>query len=396
MKSTAPPIVATVALVTLAACGDVVYDADSHWDDPRDLPEIGAGKIIVTNSGDDTLSWLDLENLDVVFEEPVGRVAPEREGPHHGAVLPDGSAYFVGLSNFVPGSGSGPHGSHGTGSVPGYLLKYDTATHELVGETQVDRSPGDVRITPDGRYVLQSHFDLLRILEVVEAGGSDEEMVATLAIIDAATMQRVAMVPVCPAPHGVAISQDSSTAYVACWATDELAVVTLDTRTVARYPVGIAPSDPTMPMHEPYAVAISPDDGSVWVSCLRSSDIRIFDPATASWDETRGPVSTIGAPFFIDFNADGTRAYAPVQVSNELLEIDTQTGDILRTLPLNIDGCRAPHAALVLPSEEKALVVCEGDHIDPGSVAIVLLAPFAVEAVRTVGVFPDDAILLLP
>jgi DNA-binding beta-propeller fold protein YncE len=384
-----------LAALLLAGCTTIVYSEDDHWDDPRDLPEIGNGKILITNSGEDTLTWLDLDTLEPVFEEPVGRVAPEREGPHHGAALPDGSAYLIGISNFVPGSGSGPHGNHGTGTVPGLMLKYDTATHELVGEVRVDRSPGDVRITPDGRIAVQSHFDQLRINDALEEGLPIEDMYSDLAIVDVATMDLLALKPICPAAHGIAMSDDSTTAYVTCWGTDELAVVTLtEPFEVTRFAAVPGEPNPADPRFEPYAVALSPADGTLWVAGL-DGVLRIFDPATETWDETRGPVfMNGGAPFFPDFDSTGATLLVPVQNINGILKVDPATGNVTDTLTLATEDCRAPHAVTILPDDQRAVVVCEGDHIGPGTVAVITLDPFELVTTHEVGVYPDDAILL--
>lgn len=382
------------ALILLCACGcsDVTYSIDDPWPDPTSYPEIGDGKVIVTNSGDDTLSWLDLETLEPVFRSPVGRVPPEREGPHHGAALADGSAYFIGISNVVPAGGSGPHGSHGTGTVPGYLLKYDGATHRLVGEVLVDRSPGDVRLTPDERYVLQSHFDLLRITEVLSQGGDPETMNSALAIVDPIRMERVALVSVCPAAHGIAIAADSSEAYITCWATDELARVTLTPPfPVVRFPIAGTPTPPPAPpIHEPYSAAVNPADGKVWVSCLKTGEIRIFDPAAGAWESEA--ISVGPAPFFGDFTDDG-RFLVPRQGANQLAVVDVATKSVLEQVALP-ESCQKPHAVLVLPTG-RAGIVCEGNHVDPGTVLRVALdGTLRVEAAYEVGVFPDDLVLI--
>src|SRR5262245_43560102 len=136
-------LVLALGLVSFACSETVVFPDDPAWQEPVTCPPTGNPRVLVTNSGDDTLSWIDLgpgaPDSWPVCTEPVGHRPPEREGPHHGAATASGSAYFVGLSNFVPGSGSGPHGSHGTGNVRGYLLKHDGVTHELVDDTLVDR-----------------------------------------------------------------------------------------------------------------------------------------------------------------------------------------------------------------------------------------------------------------
>ncbi len=392
-----------VTFVTLlglvASCGEtLVFDQDQHWPTPTDVPTVGpAGMVLVTNSGDDSVSWIDLGNLDAEpYQMPVGLLPPEREGPHHGAVAKDGKSFFVGLSNYVPGSGSGPHGSHGTGSVPGSLLEYDVATAELIGEARVDRSPGDVRLTPDGARVVQTHFDLLKIQEVADLEGPITDMFAPLAIIDADSMD-VTLVPVCPAPHGVQVSADSSKAYVACWASDELGIVDLDSHAVTRFPVGTAPMDPTSPTYEPYAIAVHPVDGTVWVSNLKGGDLRIFDPEAGAWDTVRGPVAVGGAPFFGEFSADGAYFYVPVQAANALVVVDTVTGDVIASLNFQVEVCRSPHAVLLTPDEKSVLVVCEGDHIAPGTVAVVNIQNPATPAPTKsipVGVFPDDAFLI--
>ncbi len=392
---------ATAACAGVLAGGgckeEVVFHNDDPWNDPTPYPSIGNGKILVTNSGDDSLTWFDLDTLEPVFDEVVGFYPPEREGPHHGATALDGSAYYIGLSNFVPGSGSGPHGSHGTGSSSGYLLKYDPATHRLADYAIVDRNPGDVRITPDGSMVLQSHFDLLKIQEFLE--GKVPDMDSRLAVIDADSMTKLAMIPACPAMHGIAVSADSHEAYVTCWASDELAVVDLTDLTTPftfeRFPVGPGLNDPTMPSYGPYAAAVSPVDGSVWVSCLETGDVRVFDAATRTWDETRGPVVTGGAPFFGDFTADGARLYVPHQGDNAIAVIDPAVGGApVQQIALPGAACDKPHGLMITPDDAHLLVVCEGDHLGPGTVAVLMREPAAVQTFFEVGVFPDDLILL--
>ncbi|HLU66494.1 MAG TPA: hypothetical protein VKZ63_09480 [Kofleriaceae bacterium] len=388
------------ALPLVAGCDEeVVFATDDPWRSDTDWPGIGDGMILVTNSGDDTLSFLDPVTLEPIYRSATGRIPAEREGPHHGAAAPDGRHYFVGISNYVPGAGSGPHGSHGNGTVDGYLLRYDTADNTLVGEVRVDRSPGDVRLTPDGRLVLQSHFDLQSIIEAATAGEDPRELKSPLAVVDAETMERVAMIPVCPAGHGIAAAPDGSAAYLACWGSDELAIVSLDEpvtsdAAVERIPVGPGGGDPTSPLFGPYAVTVSPDGGDVWVSNLEGTSLAVYDVAAGAFDPGRA-VSTAGGPLFASFSADGSRLYVPTQAPDALLTVDPATGDVLATLSFDPADCRAPHGTLLLPGGDLALV-CEGDHIAPGTVVRIDLAGDApaVAGSFEVGVYPDDLILL--
>lgn len=384
----------TLSLWLALACKEKVVfpEDDDSWQEAMTCPPSTNPRILVTNSGDDSISWIDMNGPLAewtVCTEPVGLLPPEREGPHHGASFADGSAYFIGLSNYVPGSGSGPHGSHGTGDVRGYLLKYDGQTHDLIGRRLVDRSPGDVRLTPDERYVLQSHFDLLRITEYLMPQGdaSAASPNSKLAVVDAQTMQDVAMVDLCPAAHGIGIGE-TSTAYVSCYGSDEIAVVTLsEPWDVELFRVGtlMVPLG-SEPAYGPYAVAVEPGTGYLWVSNTQSQDVRVFNGT----ELVGSPISTQpGAPFFGDFTE--THFVAPLQGTNSLGFIDRSTY-ALEVSP-ELGRCIAPHAVMHIEGD-LILVACEGNHQDPGTVVVVNRTTRVVDQVFDVGVYPDDLVLV--
>jgi DNA-binding beta-propeller fold protein YncE len=399
------PLLLLALAAPSAGCGEgnVVFDSDDPWQSTSDWPGIGAGKIMVTNSGDDTLSFLDPDTLEPVYRAPTGRVPAEREGPHHGAASPDGHFYYVGVSNVVPSGGSGPHGSHGTGSVDGYLLRYECETNAPAGEVRVDRSPGDVRTTPDGRFVLQSHFDLLSIFEASARGDDPRELRSTLAVIDAESMQTVAKIPLCPASHGMGLAPDGSAAYVTCWGSDELAIVPLgdspsSEAEVVRLPIqeGVG-GDPTAPSFGPYAATVSPDGAEVWVSNLEGTSLAVYVVETGAFDETRFVDDLPGSALFASFSAEGDRLYVPTQDPDQLVTVDTATGEILATLDFDNDQCERPHGTLLLDGGERMGLVCEGNRVDPGTVVRLDLTAEggpAIEEVFEVGVYPDDLILI--
>ena len=160
------------------------------------------------------------------------------------------------------------------------------------------------------------------------------------------------------------------------------------------WPVGDGSVIPTAPLNEPYAVAVHPLDQSVWVSCLKTEDVRVFDPGPKTW---RAPIATGGSPFAGDFTDDGALFIVPNQRTETLAFVDGATAMVTTTLILPAQACRSPHMVRILPDQQRALVVCEGDHIAPGTVAVVggiRTATPAVDTFRTVGVFPDDAIFL--
>ncbi len=395
-----------VAALAVLGCGEtkVVWpDTPAVWPDPTDYPGPTGGRLYLTNSGDDTVSVLDMETLAELDRVPVGLVPVEKEGPHHLAISPDGEWAFIGISNFVPGSGSGPHGVHGGGDADGYCLKMSLADHRIVAEARVDRNPGDVRMLPDGT-VLQSHFDLRALQEALAEDKPVEEGYSRLAIIDGSTMQIRHRPEVCAAPHGIATATDGGAVYLACYGSDEVGIVDLTggEPTVSRVPLG-DDARVGVPAYGPYAVAVSPADGSVWLSCWMDDsvpdqlgEVRVFDPESGEMDESR-VTRQLGNPMFGTFSRDGARFYAPYQISDVVAIVDTETMDEIESVALDRDACLNVHALALSPDESSLYAVCEGDRRGPGT--LLELDPATLEMRRfvEVGVFPDDvAILVLP
>src|SRR6185312_11001395 len=137
----------------------VSFPANSNWPAPTVPAYVHQERFAITDNLSDELSYVDPVHDMLLGDTPVGDVPVELEGPHHLAASPDGKYIYYNLSNYVPGTGSGPHGSHGTGTVPGSLVKLDAATNEKIAEVLVDRSPGDVILTRDGKTAFVSHYD---------------------------------------------------------------------------------------------------------------------------------------------------------------------------------------------------------------------------------------------
>jgi DNA-binding beta-propeller fold protein YncE len=405
-------LLAVLALLPLAACGDkgsssplkvpeLEYGIDEPWPALGSLPPIGpAGRIVITNNLDDSLSLLDLDTMDSpgwgeLARIPVGLNPVEQEGPHHTAASPDGAFYYVGISNYVPGAGSGPHGAHGAGTSDGYCLKLDSTTNRLVGSVRVDPNPGDVILSKDGRTLYQTHFDLLKIVEAAKRGEPEEKMYSRMAILDAETMTRKEdMVSVCPAPHAVRLSLDGSRAYIACWS-DEVAIVELDQpgHPVRRVDVASNAGSAVSPQHQPYALTVSPTTGAVWVSSLASHEVQYLDPATLAMDPNRA-VRLGGPPLFGAFTRDGRTLYMPFQNEDAIAIIDPASSTVQENIPLAPSGCLNVHQVELTPDERHALVVCEGDHVGPGTFHVVDLAEKKVVKTVQVGIFPDSVAIL--
>src|SRR3954467_7909062 len=175
-----------------AGCGQSVsFPANGNWPAAEVPAFVHQARFAVTDNLSDTLSYVDPVAGTRLGDVPVGDVPVELEGPHHLAAPPDGKFIYYNLSNYVPGTGSGPHGSHGTGNVPGSLVKLDAATQRTGAEGLVDRRPGGVILTRDGKYAFVTHYDLLRLQQQLVMGTPPETGYSAVAIVDTDTMTRV-------------------------------------------------------------------------------------------------------------------------------------------------------------------------------------------------------------
>ncbi|AKU89732.1 Surface antigen protein [Vulgatibacter incomptus] len=354
----------------------------------------------MTNSGDDTLSFIDPESFEEIARIPIGRNPAELEGPHHLAASPDGRTLFVGISNTVPVNASGPHGNHGTGTADGYLVSVDALTGRQLDWVRVHRSPGDIRLEPGGRRIWQSHYDLVTIAEVLKQGQGNlsydqflAKMDSPLVITDARTMERVAELRICPAGHGISFDGARRRAVVTCGFSDQVALVDLDSFDVRRIFVAPDPGEPPVPRYEPYAVAVDPT-GRIWVSATGRGrlGLRVLDPESGKEiPDLRIP--TDGIPLFGSFLADGSRYYVVTQKPDRLLAIDPELGSVDSEIDLAPMGCLNAHAAVLSPDEASIWIVCEGDHlVQPGSIERLDRATLEPTGHVAVGLYPDDVI----
>ena len=393
-----------VAIVALAAgCNGVSFPADSNWPAPVEPAFSHQARFAITNNKSDTLSFIAADGSGTnLGDTPIGDNPIELEGPHHLAASPDGKYLYYNLSNLVPGTGSGPHGAHGTGNVPGSLVKLDAATYESLGEVLVSRSPGDVILSADGKIAYVSHYDqLLAITQLMMPGSTEESAYSPVAIVDTDSMTRLSLTPVCAEGHGEGLSADGKTLYVTCALLDQLAIVDVSDpahpTVTARVPVGPTPNQwpSPMPSYGPYALTVNPVDGTVWISDNNSGDVRVYDPALGKMDPAKtvkfGDLTMFGA-----FDQDATHYYVPLRSNATLARIDTSTLAV-QLLPIPATACMNAHAFVMTPDHATGVLVCEGDQVKvSGQVVTIDIAGFSLSNAVATGMFSDGAAWLPP
>ncbi len=387
-------------LIAVAGCGgrEVAFaPGEGAWPSPPALPFAGVARVATADIADDTLGFvsLDVPTPKALGVEPIGDNPVEIEAPHDLKVSPDGEYLYVVLSNYAPGSGTGPHGAHGLGTVPGSLIKLRARDLARVAEVELDRNAAELDLSSDGKTAYVTHYDLLRLERQQQLGLPEGEAYATVAIVDTTTMAKPPLVTVCATPHDLGLSPDEKSLYVTCSNSDELAIVDLATRAVARVPVGPAPGPLGAPRYFPYALEVSPLDGTVWIACQRTAELRVYDPRTGAMDPApRAAVA--GVPMFGDFVDGGRTFVVPHQGDDKLSYLDVASGAETATLGLPAAACLNVRNLLVLDDGTTAYLTCEGDRVKtPGTVVVLDLAAHAALGWAPVGVDPN-AIELLP
>ncbi|MDB4940995.1 MAG: Surface antigen protein [Labilithrix sp.] len=346
----------------------------------------------VTNNGSDSLSVIDREGA-AVTSVPVDLDPDAREAPHHLAVDSAGQAVFVALA-FPPearkaGNARDPHASHGNASNAGKLARLDLATLAIRRAVDVDENPGDVVLTHDRRRVLVTHFDMKRAMDVAaRGGGSPSTMFAHLVVLDAKDLGRVGSRAICVAPHGMTVTRDDRTAFIACYGSDELAVIDLGAEgfPTSRVPLGATQGVPGVPRYGPYSATLSPDETRVVVADLEGQDVRIFDRASKRF--APGGTVPLAAKAFMPAFLDDHTILVPLQSPDGLARVDLDAGKVTRRRSFEQAQCGLPHVVRVA-KDGRIYLVCEGDHRAPGTVLELDGATLDVKRQWTVGVYPD-------
>jgi DNA-binding beta-propeller fold protein YncE len=344
----------------------------------------------VTNNGSDTISVLDRDG-DRVESVPVDVEPSAHEAPHHLAIDPTSGALYVALAFPAPpgkAAKKDPHAAHGRADDPGRLAWLDLGTLAVTATREVDESPGDVILTHDRTRLLVTHYDMKRAMEVAAAGGNAGAMAATLQVWDARAKTKSAERAICVAPHGVVTTPDDAIAIVACYGSDELALVDLSGPGLPtqRFPLGAQQGVAGAPKYGPYSATLTPDAARVIVADLEGADVRVFDRAAKAFLAEK--TMTLGARVFMPEFVTPRAILAPLQGPDGLARVDVERGEIEARVPMPKDVCQSPHAAKKA-KDGRVYVVCEGDHVGPGAVIEVDPVSLAVKRRWVVGVYPD-------
>jgi len=228
-----------------------------------------------------------------------------RGAPVEGSFSPDGKYLYV--SNYsMYGPGYKKEGSDtcspSSGFDRSFVYRIDRSNYQINAVYPVGSVPKVVEVTPNNKYVLVANWCSY-----------------TVSVISVAEQKVVKTVKIGKYPRGIAISKDSSKAYVAEMGGNRIHVIDLANFSTSYIPIG----------SNPRAIVLSPDDSKMYVTMNLSGRV-------ASWDLIENKpgksVRTGNKARSLALSSDGSELFVVNYLSNTLSKIQTSDMKILETI----------------------------------------------------------------
>ncbi len=252
--------------------------------------------------------------------------------PVEGSYSPDGKYLYV--TNYAMyGKGYNREG-HDTCSPAShydtsFLYRINLASFEIDNVYPVGSVPKVVEVTPDNKYVLVSNWCSY-----------------DLKVISVATQKLVKTIKIGRYPRGIAVSSDSSKAYVAEMGGNQIHVINLEDFSVSYIPIG----------SNPRAIVLSPDNSKLYVTMNLSGKVASWDLVANKAGKT---VKTGQAARSLAISSDGTALFVVNFVSDTVSKLRTSDMKIMQTIKV----CNEPIGITYDSPTSRTWVACYGGSI---------------------------------
>lgn len=228
-----------------------------------------------------------------------------RGSPVEAAFSPDGKYAYV--SNYaIYGKGWDPSAvdtCQGKDRDQSFVYRVNTSTFAIDQVILVGAVPKYLAVSPDNRYVVVSNFCSLDV-----------------SIIDVVTNKEVQRIDVGLHPRGIAITNDSSTAYVTVMGGGIIAAINLN-----NYSIRTINSAGYTPRH----LVLSPDNSVLYITNNKAGQIRAIDPLT---DTLIKSVATGTEPRTMVMSDDGLSLYVVNYQSDTMVKVRTSDMQVIQTV----------------------------------------------------------------
>jgi DNA-binding beta-propeller fold protein YncE len=221
----------------------------------------------------------------------IGLNRADPDGPHGVAVSPDGRHYYV---------------TTGHGTPNGYLWKYSTADHSVVGRVELGLFPASLQVSPDGLYAYVVNFNL-----------HGDMVPSAVSVVSTGEMVEIARLTTCTMPHGSRTNPQGTRHYSTCMM-DEM-LVEIDTRQlhVARH----------------FMLSRGQEHGMSGAPRSHAGGQHAGGDHSGHGSSAPAAGSTKCSPTWAESSADGSRVYVACNASNDIVEVDVANWALLRRIP---------------------------------------------------------------
>ena len=331
---------------------------DGARNDDGEVPYADAENLLYAcNQGVATVSVIDMDANVVIRSvklQPLGFT--ENSRPHHTAVEPDGSFWYVSLIG------------------DNKILKFNR-DNELVAQTEFER-PGMLAVHPTE--------DLLFVGRSMKAVNPPQR----IGMIERSTMGIEEIDVFFPRPHALAIHPNGKHVYTASLAENRMA--TVDFAEEAAELLSIEG-----PIHTFVQFAIAPDGKTMVVGGQLTGTFMFFDLSTPSDPTLVETIDINAAPWHPVFSPDGRFVYLGNKMANSVTVVDVENRSVAAAIEGN--GVSQPHGAAISPDGRYVYIASNnlngaytpryafGDNDKPGTVAVINTETRTIEKVLEIG-----------
>ena len=255
-----------------------------------------------------------------------------RGAPVEGAYSPDGKyLYFTNYAMYGKGFRKEGHDtcSPASGYDKSFLSRVDLETNKIDGIYPVGSVPKVVEVTPDNRYILVSNWCSY-----------------TVNIISVASQKTIKTIKIGRYPRGIAISSDSTYAYVAEMGGNRIHRIDLSNFEVSFIPIG----------SNPRAIVLSPDNKTLYVTMNIAGKVQAWD---LEQKKSLGLVNTGKSARSLAISKDGSALFVVNFNGDTLSKVRTSDLKVLQTIKV----CNEPIGVTFDNPTSRTWVACYGGSI---------------------------------
>ena len=287
-------------------------------------------KGFITNQAADLVAVLKTDEKLVTRLIPVGGRSGLLDSPHYITLSPDNRYFYVSLIQ------------------EGYIEKYDVNVDYPFTRTdriQTGLNPAHIVISSDGNTGYVTNFD---------ASGT-EKMVRKFSTNPMQVVDTVSDIKM-KAPHGMALSNNGQYLYVTAQLGEYIFKIRLSDFEI-ELSGGIDPSVPPTGNgtgnFKPYQAVLSPDNSLLYVSCVASNQVRVYNTSNLSLVNT----IPVGAnPLLMKFTNDGSYLFVCNRNDNTVTVINGSNNTVQTTVTgVGIQ----PHGVDFTSDGQYAIIACE-------------------------------------